>query len=271
MSEEKQKFDLTVKHVSASRLKTFRECNLKHHYNYVIKLPRETNDGAIVGSVVHEIYENAYNEGCWPKYSHLIADACKKYDVSRKTLIRKVVELCESLKKMGYWDTVDKFYGAEVVVDLILKDGKTKIYGFIDRLDIIGSHATVIDIKTQKKLFTQAELDDNLQGMIYTLAVKRMFPHLKTIDVEFWQAKHDKIQKCNFYEYADSIEQMLIDSKQEIETCDDPQPNKNQYCRWCPGYKAKLCPAFTYEDYTGTDDLIKKLDNMKDSMNGVKI
>jgi ATP-dependent helicase/DNAse subunit B len=272
MSIEAVKLEIPkLKHLSASRLKTFTECELKHHYNYVVKLPRETNDGAMVGSVVHQIYEDMYNQNCFPKYSHLIANACKKYDLSRKTLIRKVIEMCESLKKMGYWDTIDRFHGAEVVVDMLLNDCETRIFGYIDRLDIIGSHATVIDIKTQKVKFSKKELDENLQGKIYTLAIKRMFPHLKSIDVEFWQAKHNLIQKCNFFDEADEVEKMLIDAKFEIEACNDPQPKKNQYCRWCPGYKAKLCPAFTYSDYTGTEDLVKKLEKMKGSMDGAKI
>ena len=154
-----------IRNMSASRLKTFQTCKFKYKCSYIDKIPRgETNDGARCGSVVHEMFEQMFKEKEFSSFSPFLIDACKKFEVTTKSQMARIVKNAKNLMSMGYYDDISNIVSCEDTVDEILGDGITRIYGFVDRLDIVGDTATVIDIKTQKNDFTQAELDDNIQA-----------------------------------------------------------------------------------------------------------
>ena len=68
-----------------------------------------------------------------------------------------------------------------------------KIKGFIDKLFIYGDHGIVLirDFKTNKKKYEGKEVTDNLQDYMYTLAIRKLYPHLKDIKMEFLFLKQD--------------------------------------------------------------------------------
>jgi hypothetical protein len=73
------------------------------------------------------------------------------------------------------------------------EDVNYKIKGFIDKLFIYGDHGVVLirDFKTNKKKYEGKEVTDNLQDYMYTLAIRKLYPHLSDIKMEFLFLKQD--------------------------------------------------------------------------------
>ena len=73
------------------------------------------------------------------------------------------------------------------------EDISYKIKGFIDKLFIYGDHGVVLirDFKTNKKKYEGKEVSDNLQDYMYTLAIRKLYPHLKDVKMEFLFLKQD--------------------------------------------------------------------------------
>lgn len=67
------------------------------------------------------------------------------------------------------------------------EDIKYSIRGFIDKLFLYKkkSLALIRDFKTSKKVFTGKDVTDNLQALMYTLAVSKLYPTIKNRDAEF--------------------------------------------------------------------------------------
>jgi hypothetical protein len=76
----------------------------------------------------------------------------------------------------------------------INEDGKSyKIRGFIDKLFLYSNEkkALIRDFKTSKQVYKGKEISDNLQNLMYCLAVKKLYPEYSNISVEFVFVKFD--------------------------------------------------------------------------------
>ncbi len=80
---------------------------------------------------------------------------------------------------------------------IVVNDGvvKYKIRGFIDKLFLYKDkkYALIRDFKTSKETFKGKDAEDNMQDLMYSLAVKHMFPEYKTKQSEFLFLKFDLI------------------------------------------------------------------------------
>ncbi len=85
----------------------------------------------------------------------------------------KSAVLCKTGEDWGWWSGVDELDHCipEYEFRVDLGEGR-HVKGFIDRLDIKGNTATILDIKTQSKKFSSNELKNNLQADIYNLATR---------------------------------------------------------------------------------------------------
>ena len=66
------------------------------------------------------------------------------------------------------------------------------IRGFIDKLFLYKkeSRAVIRDFKTNKKVYKGNEIDDNMQSLIYVLAVKHLYPEYMRREMEFLFLRH---------------------------------------------------------------------------------
>ncbi len=200
--------------LSASRIKTAQSCSWKYWANYKLKVPDAGNDGSSRGWICHLIFEllgeprhrHVYDEIilkdsiylCEP-IRRLVAYHAKKLNVNDKDNL----ELINNMTLAGLH--FDFFGGAgmddpdegisEQSFDITVDEGD-KLYrmrGFIDKLFLYEEEGTAIirDFKSSKQIFKGKELTDNLQDLLYTLAVKKLFPHFKKRQVEFLFLKFD--------------------------------------------------------------------------------
>jgi hypothetical protein len=195
--------------LSASRIGTAKKCSWSYWCKYHLKMPDKSNDGASRGTVCHNIFEYLGKDRHKKHFESII----KNGTVESSKAVHKLVKIQASrqdppVDSKDNLDLMDKFimrglrydfFGeesknldeglSEQVFDLKVDDGGLSyhIYGFIDKLFIYdkGKKAVVRDFKTSKKKYTGSEITDNLQNLLYCLAVKKLYPNCEEFSTEF--------------------------------------------------------------------------------------
>tara|TARA_R100001443_G_C3348818_1_gene176334 strand:- start:326 stop:1351 length:1026 start_codon:yes stop_codon:yes gene_type:complete len=199
--------------LSASRIKTAQSCSWLYWCKYKLKLPEKGNDGARRGSICHLVFEVLGVKGR-KKYFNKILKTQDVFSVpSIKRLILKHAakegvddqENIDLMKEMIYNGLTYDFFGqdlgkptkeySEKDFDIIKDDGSIqyKIRGFIDKLFLYKKQkfALIRDFKTSKDVFKGKDQTDNLQDLMYSLAVKNLFPEYSDRVSEFLFLKFD--------------------------------------------------------------------------------
>ena len=199
--------------LSASRIKTAQSCSWLYWCKYKLKLPEKSNDGARRGSICHLVFEVLGLKRRKKHFNKIL----KNQDVfcvgSIKRLILKHAaregvddkENVDLMKEMIFNGLTYDFFGkdlgkpteeySEKDFDIIKDDGETqyKIRGFIDKLFLYKKQkfALIRDFKTSKDVFKGKDQTDNLQDLMYSLAVKNLFPEYSERVSEFLFLKFD--------------------------------------------------------------------------------
>jgi hypothetical protein len=200
--------------LSASRIKTLKGCSWKYFCNYILKLPKDWNEGSARGSASHDVLEilarpdrkkrvKKLLRKKWPfdaSIEKLIRLKAQHYNVGDKENILLIKDfLNTALRKDFFGESLaqpDEDH-AELTFDLSVdkpeKGIKYRILGFIDRLFLYRKKGLVLirDYKTSKQKYKGEDISDNLQDLFYTLAAKSRFPKIKESVVEFLFLKFD--------------------------------------------------------------------------------
>ena len=199
--------------LSASRIKTAQGCSWSYWSNYHLKIPDSGNDGANRGWICHLVFEllgnprhrKIYDEIILrdsiflsPPMSRLVGYHARRLGVNDK-------ENLELINRMTLAGLHFDFFGANRVApdkaiseqdfNITVSEGEKlyRVRGYIDKLFLYekDSIAVIRDFKSSKAVFKGKDITDNLQDLIYTLAVKKLFPHFKSRQVEFLFLKFD--------------------------------------------------------------------------------
>lgn len=199
--------------LSASKIKTAQSCSWSYWANYILKVPDSSNDGAKRGWICHLIFELLGD----PRHRKIYDEIVLRDSVFECEPVRRLIQY--HARKLSVNDSdnlklIDNMTLAGLHFDFfgenrgkpdqaiseqefnITVDEEGKLYrlrGFIDKLFLYNKKklAVIRDFKTSKSVFKGSELTDNLQDLIYTLAVKKLFPKFKTREVEFLFVKFD--------------------------------------------------------------------------------
>lgn len=194
-------------YLSASKIKTLQSCSWLYWCKYHLKLPEEGNDGASRGTICHLIFECLGN----PRHKKHYVKILKKKSVWSVPSIKKLI--IYHAKKLNIFDKENMdlvnemiinglsydFFGndmgrptnaiSEQEFNIQENDGEKKynIRGFIDKLFLYKSkgRAIIRDFKTSKKVFEGKDLTDNLQDLMYSLAVQKLYPDFLKRSSEF--------------------------------------------------------------------------------------
>jgi hypothetical protein len=199
--------------LSASRIKTAQSCSWLYFCKYKLKLPEKSNDGARRGSICHLVFEVLGAKGRKRYFNKIL----KTEDVFSIPSIKRLIlkhavregvddrENVELMKDMIFNGLTYDFFGQDLAkptkeysekdFDFIKNDGeiKYKIRGFIDKLFLYKKEkfALIRDFKTSKDVFKGKDQTDNLQDLMYSLAVKNLFPEYSERVSEFLFLKFD--------------------------------------------------------------------------------
>jgi len=197
--------------LSASRIKTAQQCSWTYWCKYILKLPDKSNDGASKGWICHLVFEVLGN----PRHQKYIESILSERSIWHLESISRMVkkhahrlnvadkENLEDINKMiingldydffgkngGQMD--DSFSEKEFNLSIDEDGKKYNIRGFIDKLFLYKDKTAIIrDFKTSKQKFKGKEISDNMQDLMYCLAVKKLYPEYKSLS-EFLFLKFD--------------------------------------------------------------------------------
>jgi len=201
--------------LSASRIKTAESCSWLYWAKYKLKLPDRSNDGARRGSICHLIFELLGEK----RRRHYFDEIIRTLDIFSVPSIKRLMfkhairegidddENITMMKEMTLNGLMYDFFGdtdmepteehSEKDFHIVVNDGtvKYKIRGFIDKLFLYKDEnfALIRDFKTSKETFKGKDAEDNMQDLMYSLAVRHMFPEYETKQSEFLFLKFELI------------------------------------------------------------------------------
>lgn len=177
--------------LSASKLKTYKSCSLFYYYNYHKKYPQSTNEGALCGGIIHIILECLLKERRRDEVAKIVKgktlkkskyvwlyvkQQCKKFGLKKES-IEKIDKFSLVALNNDFYCEGGKIVGQEVEFDIKNESPRFRIKGYIDVLIEYGEkYIPCKDYKSQKSLFQGDEIDNNLQGLMYCLAARKLYP-----------------------------------------------------------------------------------------------
>ena len=223
--------------LSASRIKTLQQCSWKYWGNYILKLPDKSNDGASRGWICHLIfellgesrhqkhYETIIKHGSIFKskaIKRLVLYHAKKLEVSDSENLQLIDEMTVNGLHYDFFGD-DEYKPTEAIsekdfdIEIVNDDFSYRIKGFIDKLFLYEdkSYALIRDFKSSKQVFKGKEVADNLQDLMYSLAVKHLYPKYKNRESEFLFLKFD-LTKDMFNNFGNGVLRMQPVSDGEL-------------------------------------------------------
>jgi len=193
--------------LSASKIKTAQSCSFKYWASYCLKLPDSKNDGSSRGSVCHTIFEILGNPRHKKHYNKIIKNDDLFASKAIERLTKKHAKFLnvddevnlELIKEMTLNGLKFDFFGndlnkptkqfSELPFDIEVNEQGVsyKVRGFIDKLFLYKKEGLAIirDFKSSKEAFKGKDLENNLQDLMYALAVRKKFPEYKITRSEF--------------------------------------------------------------------------------------
>jgi len=203
------------KPLSASRIKTLQMCSWQYWCKYHLKLPDKSNEGSLRGTICHAVFENLGN----PKHKKHYTRIIKTQNAFASPPVKRMIEAYAKKHNIDDFENMDlinqmtveglnyDFFGdkegkptksiSEKDFDISVNEGDKnyRILGFIDKLFLFKRKKTALirDFKTSKQIFSGKEYTDNMQNLMYCLAVKHLYPEFLKRKMEFLFVKFD----CN--------------------------------------------------------------------------
>lgn len=231
-------------HLSVSRVRLYEVCALAFYFNYVDKGPKESSEAPQFGNVLHDALEETYRQVMHEEYTGRlpIAWLTKHYqDAWMKSVLVGVGLYQEGLQILrkyaeSHFD-VDHFkiLAVEQEFNIPLNKGEFTLNGYIDRVDKIDDTSIrIIDYKSNRKLYDDGELANDLQFASYGLAARVLYPWATRIEFEFHMLRHDVHQvTVRTAKEVDEAEAYLVSigRRSELDTTWAAKLNEN--CSFC--------------------------------------
>lgn len=210
--------------LSPSRVNSINDCSWQYYASYHLRLPRTGNDGSKRGTICHALLEclvkpnhrhyvkKLADKGdvfAFPpiaKYLELLATR-EKLPLDQVVVNKDKTGLMthrEEINNMLIVALTNDFLGkptdeilseikhtVEVYTGDAKHDKKFNILGVIDKVFVRRNdkgeveEVEIVDYKTSSKKFDEADLESNLQGLVYQFFAKKMFPGVKKIIFKF--------------------------------------------------------------------------------------
>lgn len=188
--------------LSASRLKTLDVCSWLYKCQYVDNLPRFSNEGATLGTIVHLILECLLKKHA-SKVSPLIKGGVENVPSVKRLALKHLKKEGLPEEKLDFIDSClkvalenDFFIKGFDLLDpeykFDIKTDKYHILGFLDKGGIKDGVMQIWDYKTSKQKPGSAEQKFSIQGMMYCLAASHLWPQVKRTFVNFLYLRFKK-------------------------------------------------------------------------------
>lgn len=265
------------KFLSASRVKLLETCSWLYWTKYHLSVPEKTNDGALRGSCCHLIFELLLNPRHKSHFSKIIEKgSLKGSEPVDKLVIKTLVksgafssenyEMVDAMILVGLKNNFFGEPGAEISspeqsFEIINEKPAYRIKGFMDKPVQYAKSKTIqiVDYKSSKAKFKGDELSANVQGMMYSLAARKLWPKQKKYLVDFLFLRFPKqpIQSLEFSEeqlagfelYLEYVNKIVDDFSEK--TAKTNYAADNDKSKWLCSAGKWVCPMKFGFDYYG--------------------
>ncbi len=241
----------TNEHLSYSRLSRFEQCPLSFKLHYIEKLRAEPGLPLRFGKAVHAVLEvlvreHMEEERVGPlseeRAVELWQEAWAREEMTGVEVFQEGVEILQRfVRDQGTLDAHDVL---AVEQEFRLPVGPFTVLGFIDRVDRVDDETIeVIDYKTNRMLFTRAEVDTSLQLSLYETAVRRIWPWAKNVKLTFDMLRHGIRQQTErTSEQLDAALRYVETMGRMTEEATEFPARLNPNCIYCDHKQG--CPAY---------------------------
>ena len=251
-SEVSPLVSLSLQNISYSRLNTYKMCQLKYFYSYILKLPEQFGNAALLGNIVHQALEITLKEGygiinhrdLFDNYNIAVQELDSEQRIppsmieSGKEMLTDYVRDNQSIQTTPLEYEVD-FY-TEMPFSIII--GQGRFNGFIDHILVDDRLIKVTDYKSGKWEIAQKNTSTDLQLGIYALVTKYLWPD-KDVYAELYYLRSGK-RKGHLFTDGDlsQIEDNLVGLVDDVLSTTDYKPTPNEHtCTICSYAKDGTC------------------------------
>jgi CRISPR/Cas system-associated exonuclease Cas4 (RecB family) len=230
-----------INYVSPSQLAMFTTCPRKWWalYSGEVEVVKEPPTAAQnMGLAAHKILELSLKArikgitSCMDPFK-IIPYALKKYPLEgpERDMIPTLIQNAEH---MGWYDRTDEKVKVEEKINYLI-NGKIKIGGRADKLELGNKYTRIVDLKSGKSPYDPQSLRKNWQAMLYSLP---FLEEGKRAQAEFWfiRYKTEKQSVVFFDQDKPMIEKRIIEVVDKMEETTGSNYCKNNFCKWCPFY-----------------------------------
>lgn len=238
-----QKLSLTE--FSYSRIDTYDMCPSKYFFSYIKKEPRQFNEPAVLGNIIHSVLEDlvsSENVLSLDEMKQKYEEKKVEYDptgIIQGDLLNAgdyILEEFYDANQNKLFDVYDKEMGFNFII------GNYSIIGYIDRVDVTESDVHIVDYKTGKREVALKDIATNLQLGIYALAASMHFPN-KTITASLHYLRSGRL-KSHTYSSEDlaNVKDMLLTKINRIMKDNNFTPTNNErICSFCDHARSGAC------------------------------
>ena len=209
-SEDNLKADLEGKKISllnkdelrlsASKIKTYRDCPLKFKFSYVIQAPTKARSYFELGTAVHAVVEHLTKlqmDGTKPTEELAFEILSKEWNASSfqsETQENQAKEKAKTMIKTYLkWISENKNSPVAVEQPFRIEIGGVPFTGFIDRVEKTPNEKfAVVDFKTGGVYENSKSIKEDPQMNIYALGVEKQYGEFP-VNASLFYLKHDKI------------------------------------------------------------------------------
>lgn len=222
--------------LSASRVNTFEMCPLQYFNKYVKKVyVSEKYERMLgIGSLVHKAIELLSEYPVRENISKCVLRAVKEVG-KQAVLAPDMVEEAEDMIKN--WFSPSKFENETIAVEqqFNFNISGVSLFGYIDKAEKINDNTVkVIDYKTGYKYYTESELKDSNQLLIYAMAAFHKW-NPENVIICYDMVKHDRRVEIQVdesdirdkFQYLQTIYETIFGDF-------EPKAITGSHCVWCP-------------------------------------
>jgi len=248
--------------MSATRMQMYLTCRWKYWANYVLHKSKLPNISFKLGISVHSALKVAGD--IWRKKEKFSA-----YDIGKVKKVYMETAAKEGIQDLGVYDegmamVLEKIRGFEVGKIVTIEDKfnvttneGVPIIGAMDKVvELNEDTILVVDYKTSKFVYTQAEMKNDIQLSIYDVVANIKFPQYKRIILCLDYLRSETVytyrsnkERKSFSQYLSAVYNEMLNLEEK-----DVEPSLNDMCNWCDFRNE--CPA--YIEASKNDKVLKK-------------